>query len=237
MMRQLRNPDACSVSKIESELLKIYPEPRDLPTQRFAQLASQTIFGNAKLRLSKIWTSAPSNAELQDSFARLLLAASSLKDILLPSVPHLLATKRTEGPNQNRRSNNSNFSFASYALLMQELGELLRRQGETEVAANQVIDRTASDLSLLIEALKGVTESLVVRRGEASADLARRNHLDDSLVGGFFTCFDKLPPQTIDHPFYQCVELSYRHCQISLEKETISKRIGRANKRLKARAF
>ena len=46
MMRQLRNPDACSMTKIESELLKIYPEPRDLPTQRFAQLASQTIFGN-----------------------------------------------------------------------------------------------------------------------------------------------------------------------------------------------
>ena len=237
MMRQLRNTDICSVSKIESELLSIYPEPRDLPTQRFAQLASQTIFGNAKLRLSKIWTSAPSNAELRDSFAKLLLAASSLEDILLPSVPHLLATKRTEEPNQNRRSSNPNFSFTTHVNLTRELRHLLRRQGISEVAANQLLDRTASDLSSLIEASKCAIQSLEVRRGEASTNLARRNHLDDSLVGSFFTCFDKLPPQTIDHPFYQCVELSYRHCQISLEKETISKRIGRANKRLKARAF
>ena len=126
MMRQLRNSDICSVSKIESELLGIYPEPRDLPTQRFAQLASQTIFGNAKLRLSKIVTPAPSNADLRDSFAKLLLAASRFEDALSPAVPHLSATKRTEGPNQNRRSSSPNFSFTNSALLMQELGERLR---------------------------------------------------------------------------------------------------------------
>ena len=120
---------------------------------------------------------------------------------------------------------------------MQELGELLRRQGKSEVAANQVLDQTASNLPLLLEASERLSKGLKVRRGAASTDVARANHLDDSLVGCFFTCFDKLPPQTIDHPFYQCVELSYRHCHISLEKETISKRIGRANKRLKARAF
>ena len=69
------------------------PRAQGLANAAFAQLASQTIFGNAKLRLSKIWTSAPSNAELRDFFARLLLAASNLEDILLPSVPHLFATK------------------------------------------------------------------------------------------------------------------------------------------------
>ena len=237
MTRQLRNSDICSMRKIESELLSIYPEPRDLPTQRCAQLASQTIFGNAKLRLSKIVTSAPSNAELRDFFATLSSTASRLEDALSPAVPHLSATKRTEGPNQNRRSSNPNFSLTNSALLMQELGELFRRQGKSEVAANQVLDQTASNLPLLLEASERLSKGLKVRRGAASTDLARRNHLDDSLVGCFFTCFDKLPPQTIDHPFYQCVELSYRHCQISLEKETISKRIGRANKRLKTRAF
>ena len=207
-----------------------------MPTQRFARLVSQTIFGNAKLRLGKIRASAPSNAELRDSFARLVLAASGFEDALSPSVPHLFATKRTEGPSQNRRSSNPNFSFTTHIHLTREVRNLLRREGTSEVAANQVLDRMASDLSSLIEASKCAIQSLEVRRGEASTDLARRNHLDDSLVGSFFTCFDKLPPQTIDHPFYQCVELSYRHCQISLEKETISKRIGRANKRLKARA-
>ena len=113
MMRQLRNSDICSVSKIESELLSIYPEPRDLPTQRFAQLASQTIFGNAKLRLGKIMTSAPSNADLRDFLCKAIVAASRLEDALWPSVPHLSAAKRTEGPNQNRRSKTSNFSFTA----------------------------------------------------------------------------------------------------------------------------
>jgi len=234
-MPQLRNTDICSVSKIESELLSIYPELRDLPTQRFAQLASQTIFGNAKLRLGKIMASAPSNADLRDSFAKLLLAASSFEDALSPSVPHLSVAKRTEGPNQNRRSKNSNFSFTSYALLMQELGKLLRHQGKSELSANQVLDQIASNLPLLVEASERLTRGFKVRGGAASTDLARKNHLDDSLVGCFFTCFDKLPPQTIDQPFYQYVELAYRHCQISLEKETISKRIGRANKRLRVR--
>ena len=118
---------------------------------------------------------------------------------------------------------------------MQELGKLLRRQGKSELSANQVLDQIASNLPLLLEASERLSKGLKVRRGAASNDLARRNHLDDSLVGCFFTCFDKLPPQTIDQPFYQCVELAYRHCQISLEKETISKRIGRANKRLRVR--
>ena len=236
-MRQLRNSDICSVGKIESELLRIYPEPRDLPTQRFAQLVSQTIFGNAKLPLGKIRASAPSNAELRDSLARLSLVTSSLDDILSSLVLHFPANKSTEEPRKNRRFTNPNFSFTTYALLMRELGELLRRQGKSEVAANQVLDQTASNLPLLLEASERLNKGLKVSRGAASTDLARRNHIDDSLVGSFLTCFDKLPPQTIDHPFYQCVELSYRHCQISLEKETISKRIGRANKRLKARAF
>ena len=106
---------------------------------------------------------------------------------------------------------------------MQEL-ELLHRQGKSEVAANQVLDQTASNLPLLLEASERLSKGLKVRRGAASTDLARRNHLDDSLVGCFFICFDKLPPQTIDQPFYQCVELAYHHCQISLEKETISKK-------------
>ena len=179
--------------------------------------------------------SAPSNVDLRDSFAKLLSAASSFEDALSPSVPHLSAAKRTEGPNQNRRSKNSNFSFTSYALLMQELGKLLRHQGKSELSANQVLDQIASNLPLLVEASERLTRGFKVRRGAASTDLARRNHLDDSLVGCSFTCFDKLPPQTIDQPFYQCVELAYRHCQISLEKETISKRIGRANKRLRVR--